>query len=339
MDSLTQIVLGAAVGEVLLGKKLGWKAQFLGAIGGTIPDLDILVNLFTNDELIKLLAHRSYSHAWFMQIFMALPLAYLSSKIDKINYSFKNYFWFWYLAFVTHSLLDAFTAYGTQLFLPFSNKLVAFNIVSVVDIFYTLPFLLILIICLFYKKENPKRIKIAYISLVVSTLYLCFNGFIKFNIEGKFKDELVQENINFQKISSNPTLFTGFLWNGVVKAKDTIYCNEYSIFQEKKLEKFVAFSQNKHLSKGFEGVAFNTLTWFANDLYVLEKQDDKTLNFYILKWGRMDFRETKPEKAFRFYFKIVKENETTKLIPVQEKPNKSEMSDLLNIMWERIFNY
>ncbi|MFM8916554.1 MAG: metal-dependent hydrolase, partial [Bacteroidota bacterium] len=35
MDSLTQIVLGAAVGEVLLGKKLGNKAMLLGAIGGT----------------------------------------------------------------------------------------------------------------------------------------------------------------------------------------------------------------------------------------------------------------------------------------------------------------
>ena len=40
MDSLTQIVLGAAVGEVALGKKVGNKAMLYGAIAGTIPDLD-----------------------------------------------------------------------------------------------------------------------------------------------------------------------------------------------------------------------------------------------------------------------------------------------------------
>ena len=134
MDSLTQVVLGAAVGEIMLGKKLGWKAQVLGAIGGTIPDLDILANLFTNNELTRLLAHRAYTHAWFMQIFLALPFAYLSSKADKINYTFKQYFWFWYLAFFTHSFLDAFTAYGTRLFLPFSNELIASSVGSTLPV-------------------------------------------------------------------------------------------------------------------------------------------------------------------------------------------------------------
>lgn len=41
MDSLTQIVLGAACGEAVLGRKIGNKALLFGAIGGTIPDLDV----------------------------------------------------------------------------------------------------------------------------------------------------------------------------------------------------------------------------------------------------------------------------------------------------------
>jgi len=45
MDSLTQIVLGAAVGEAVLGKKVGNKAMLYGAIAGTIPDLDVVANL------------------------------------------------------------------------------------------------------------------------------------------------------------------------------------------------------------------------------------------------------------------------------------------------------
>jgi inner membrane protein len=38
MDSLTQIILGAACGEAVLGKKIGNRALLFGAIGGTIPD-------------------------------------------------------------------------------------------------------------------------------------------------------------------------------------------------------------------------------------------------------------------------------------------------------------
>ena len=51
MDSLTQIVLGAACGEIVLGKKIGNKALLFGAIGGTIPDLDVFIGGFLYLEL------------------------------------------------------------------------------------------------------------------------------------------------------------------------------------------------------------------------------------------------------------------------------------------------
>lgn len=41
MDSITQATLGAAIGQALLGKKIGGKAAVLGAILATIPDLDV----------------------------------------------------------------------------------------------------------------------------------------------------------------------------------------------------------------------------------------------------------------------------------------------------------
>lgn len=47
MDSLTQATLGAAVGEAVLGKKTGNKAAVIGAIIGTIPDLDVLLVPFS----------------------------------------------------------------------------------------------------------------------------------------------------------------------------------------------------------------------------------------------------------------------------------------------------
>ena len=64
MDSITQIVLGAACGEAVLGKKIGNKALLFGAIGGTIPDLDVFTSrwLYSN-EIDIMAAHRGFSHS------------------------------------------------------------------------------------------------------------------------------------------------------------------------------------------------------------------------------------------------------------------------------------
>ncbi|MBK7944863.1 MAG: metal-dependent hydrolase [Flavobacteriales bacterium] len=74
MDSLTQIVLGAAVGEVVLGRKVGNKAILWGAIAGTIPDLDVLArSLF--DPLRANEIHRGITHSILFSAAMAPVLA------------------------------------------------------------------------------------------------------------------------------------------------------------------------------------------------------------------------------------------------------------------------
>ena len=63
MDSLTQIVLGAACGEAVAGRKLGNRAMLWGAIGGTIPDLDVFAHFFT-DHINAVSFHRGFMHSF-----------------------------------------------------------------------------------------------------------------------------------------------------------------------------------------------------------------------------------------------------------------------------------
>ena len=62
MDSVTQIVLGAAIGEAVLGRKVGNKAMLYGAIAGTIPDLDVVSRYFV-DTVTALEYHRGFTHS------------------------------------------------------------------------------------------------------------------------------------------------------------------------------------------------------------------------------------------------------------------------------------
>ncbi len=81
MDSISQAVLGAAVGEAVLGKKIGNRAILIGAIGGTIPDLDIISNLFL-DDMNAFNFHRGITHS----IFFSLVAPLLFAKITEYLY-------------------------------------------------------------------------------------------------------------------------------------------------------------------------------------------------------------------------------------------------------------
>ena len=88
MDSLTQITLGAAVGEVVLGKKIGNRALLWGAVGGTIPDLDVLAN-FVLSEVDALAFHRGISHSIFFSIVGGFIIGWLVDSFYKSMY-YKN---------------------------------------------------------------------------------------------------------------------------------------------------------------------------------------------------------------------------------------------------------
>lgn len=73
------MALGAAVGEAVLGRKLGNKAMFWGAVAGTIPDLDVLANPFISDaESVKF--HRGPTHSLFSSLLFSGISAYVLNK-------------------------------------------------------------------------------------------------------------------------------------------------------------------------------------------------------------------------------------------------------------------
>ena len=80
MDSLSQIVLGAAVGEVVLGKRLGNRAMVWGAVAGTLPDMDVLGQYFLN-ELDNLAFHRGISHSLLASVLGSLVFGWATHQL------------------------------------------------------------------------------------------------------------------------------------------------------------------------------------------------------------------------------------------------------------------
>jgi len=83
MDSLTQIVLGAAVGEVVLGRKIGNRAMLWGAVAGTIPDFDVMIGSLFMNEINGLAFHRAITHSIFFAVAFSFLIAYYTNWIYK----------------------------------------------------------------------------------------------------------------------------------------------------------------------------------------------------------------------------------------------------------------
>ena len=89
MDSLTQIILGAAVGEVVAGRKIGNRAMLWGAFAGTIPDLDVMIGSIFMNEINGLAFHRAITHSIFFAVTFSFLIAYYTNWIYKNGYNKK----------------------------------------------------------------------------------------------------------------------------------------------------------------------------------------------------------------------------------------------------------
>src|SRR5690606_26459890 len=229
MDSLTQIVLGAAVGEAVLGKKVGNKAMLYGAIAGTIPDLDILSSYFT-DTVTAIEWHRGFSHSIIFSLLFAPIFGWLIYKLErKQPATWKDWSRLMFWGLVTHPLLDAFTTWGTQLFWPFDYKL-AFQSIFVIDPLYTLPFLVFLILAMSQKYGSPKRARYNKLGLIVSSCYLGITLLLKGVVYHTIFESLEEQGIAYLKMTVRPSPFNTILWSANIDAGDAYLIGNYSFF-------------------------------------------------------------------------------------------------------------
>ncbi len=311
MDSLTQAALGAAVGEAVLGKKIGRSGTILGVIGGTIPDLDVFLTFFYN-ELEKISVHRGYSHSILFCLLGAFLFAWLLTKIKWTkDVSYRRLWLFSFLAFFTHVLIDAFTSYGTQLFLPFTDWRVSFDSISIIDPVYTVP-LIIGVLCsiLLFKKEDKKRPFPNNIGLIVSSLYLLFTLANKQHIEQVFADSLEQNKMPYFHLLTVPVSIGNLTWYGVAKDAEQLHIGKYSILNKEPIS-FESFPVNEHLLDGIDPKLADRMRWFSQGYYVAAEQDGK-IRLYNMQCDMQGIRHFGEYKApTAFYFEITPKEDGT----------------------------
>jgi inner membrane protein len=301
LDSITHFALGACIGELIATKRIGKKSLLLGAVAQSIPDGDFIFSLWM-DPSSSVLAHRGFTHSILFGLIVTLLLAWIFHRgWGRTTVTFKFWVFFFGTQIFTHIILDAFNAYGTGWFEPFSHYRVSFNSLFVADPFFSLSLGLATLVLIFSSTDNRNRKRWALGGILISVFYLSYGLFNKYQIDAAGRNSLAKNSKQTQYFST-PTPFNTWLWFVVANTDSGSYVGYRSVFDKKATIDFQFFQrQDSLIYLANDKEAVSRLKRLSQGYYTIELKGD-TLIFNDLRFGQMiGWRNPRAGFVFHYY--------------------------------------
>src|SRR5690606_8462652 len=126
------------------------------------------------DPVSAMTHHRGFSHSVLVLTAFSLALTWLIQRWrPSPHYSGSRLWVALWLVLITHTLLDAFTSYGTQLLWPFMPTPTAWSTIFIVDPLFTVPLALATLAALVVGVRVATS-RLLRAALIFSTAYLAF---------------------------------------------------------------------------------------------------------------------------------------------------------------------
>ncbi|MDP2716318.1 metal-dependent hydrolase [Rheinheimera sp.] len=322
MDSLTQLTLGAAVAVVALGKLPGSKLKvaLTGAVLGTLPDLDVIIDY--GDVVSNMVLHRTESHALFYQTLLSPLLAWLAALCCKQQQYYRRWLLATWLILLTHTGIDAMTVYGTQFGLPFTNTPFAVGSIFIIDPLYTLPLLIGVSWFLFSGLTRGYKANIA--GLVLSSVYLLWSVAAQQHVSTIAARNAQQQLPGYQQMLVTPAPLNTLLWRIVLMTEQGYAEGFYSLLDDTEQISFTLVHQDNRLKQQYAALKpVQQLQWFSRGFYTLAQQGDKLL-LTDLRMGQ--------EGSYAFQFVLDPLNPTA----VTQLPMRQDTARALPWLWQRM---
>lgn len=324
---MTQLVLGAAVGEATLGRKAGRKAILWGALCGTLPDLDVLVPL--GDAVRDFTYHRGPSHSLFVLAAVTPVIVWLIRRIHAADAQHRaGWYALVYLVFATHVLLDSLTVYGTQIFWPFVTMPMTWSTIFIIDPAYTLPLLLGVTAAAVAGRDRRWGWQMNAAGLLLSSGYLAWSLGAKLHVETLAREALSDQGIQAASVLTTPAPFNTLLWRVVAMTEDHYYEGFHSMLDSDDRIDFDAYPTQPELLAGLEDAwSVRRLQWFTKGFYGVERNGDDIL-MTDLRMG------LEPDYVFRF--KVGEFGNPHAVATTPARISEPRRLDVLAWVWRRI---
>lgn len=238
MDPITHALLGACTAQAVLDAP---KRNFVdrlvpnpsrrhlwlvGALGGLLPDLDVLIRS-GNDPLLAIEFHRHFTHA-----LAFIPLGGLLAALPWLLFRSQRSRWqvLWLagiLGYATHGLLDACTNYGTHLLWPFSDERTAWHWITTVGPLLTLILLIGLVVSV---RRRARGVALGTVLLGVT-----YVGAAAVQQERAFEVQREIAAARGHEIARGeifPTVGNPFVWRSLYEAGGVLYTDRVRVMKE-----------------------------------------------------------------------------------------------------------
>ncbi len=276
MDSVTQAALGAAIGGAIAPPGQRRKALVVGAALGTLPDLDVLIDY--GDAVANFTYHRGFSHSLFVLPPFALLLwLALRQWWTPVREAPSRWLSIIGLALITHPLLDAHTAYGTQLLWPFEPPPAMWATLFIIDPLFTLP-LLIGIVFVAARPAKPWSDRVIRSCVLLSMLYLGWSWIAQSIVADHAEEALAHQGLHDAPVFITPTPFNTLLWRIVVQTEQGYLEGFDSLLLGDDRPDFTAYRFDRDLLDAAGGIrAVARLRWFSRDFVKAGIDGDRLL--------------------------------------------------------------
>lgn len=310
MDSLTHIVLGACIGEIILDKNAGRKAMLWGALAQSIPDIDIIAGMWMPVST-ELLAHRGITHSFLFGGVVSFFLALIAARWHKAEpITLRKWFFFFLIEIACHLFLDACNNYGIGWFEPFSTKRISFNVIYVADPLFSIIPAIAFGFLIFLKTNHSHRLKWARAGVWMAAIYLSFTFVNKYSIDKSVKKYIASTGKVHDNYFTTPTLLNNLLWFLVVEDTSGYKIGYRSIFDKSDSFQLHYIEKNELLLKPIaDHVEVMELKKFSQGFYTIEKMGD-TLVFNDLRFGQSaGWQNINSQFAFHYYLSHPENND------------------------------
>ena len=331
MDSVTQIALGAAMGVAVMGRRSApWKAAVWGAVAGTLPDLDVLID--HGDPILNMVLHRAETHAPFWLTLFSLPFAAVVARLHGEWDRWRRWWLALWLALVTHPLLDAMTVYGTQIALPFSDQPYGVGSMFIIDPLYTLPLLAGTLWALLRNGRGHAAagpgLRANHVGLILSSAYLVWSVAAQMHVERIARQALAAQGIAAERLLVLPTAFNTLLWRVVAIDGQHYLEGFHSVFDRGTKLHLDRFDRGTRLGaelRSIDGV--RRIQNFSHGFWAVWQQDER-LGITDLRMGQ--------EPAYTFRFAVAERHSPwVPLVRSEQVGGRPDVGRVLPWLWRR----
>ncbi len=219
MDPVSQASIGAVAAQALSRRTPLLTALWVGALGGFLPDADILIRS-SDDPLLALEYHRHFTHSLLFIPIGGFITAALGTLLTRGKRTIGELWLPATLGWATHGLLDSCTSYGTYLLWPFSDVRVAWHTVSIVDLLFTLPVLIGALVAV-----RKKSRVIATAALVWAVAYLSVGVVQRDRAAAVYTEFIASRGHTAERMEVKPSFGNNILFRAFYIHDDTFHAD------------------------------------------------------------------------------------------------------------------